>query len=61
MNFHELVAEYLKHHTDRELADYCECIPSSVTRWAMGVAQPMPGMQKEIIDYINAIRVKENW
>lgn len=39
--FRLLVSEYLKHHSNRELADYCECIPSTITRWAEGKALPM--------------------
>jgi len=61
MDFQESVAEYLKHHTAREMADYCECIPSSVTRWALGISKPLPGMQREIINYIDELRVKESW
>jgi hypothetical protein len=59
--FSEAVAEYLKHHTTRELADYCECIPSSVSRWATEAGTPLPSMQKAVIDYIAKIRKDEGW
>ena len=54
--FKVLVAEYLKHHTNRELADFCECIPSTVYRWASGEAVPMGGMQRVVIQHIKKIR-----
>lgn len=61
MNFSELVSEYLKHHTNRELANEFECAPATVTRWASGVSKPLPGMQKIVTDHIEKIRKTEGW
>lgn len=61
LTFSMLVSEYLMHHSHRELADYVECIPSTVLRWASGTATPMRGVQKMIIKHINEVRHKEGW
>lgn len=61
LEFPQIVSEYLKHHTNRELADYVECIPSTIIRWANGSSRPMPGVIKCVMAYINKIRQEENW
>lgn len=61
LGFSSLVTEYLKHHTARELADHCECMVPTVTRWANGFVKPMPGIMRWVTVYINKIRTKENW
>jgi transcriptional regulator with XRE-family HTH domain len=37
----------------RELAEEFQVAESTVSRWANGVARPLPGMQNLIISYIN--------
>ena len=61
MTFAELVTEYLKYHTTRELADVVECIPSTVNRWANGISVPMPNTKQWITNYINKLRAEEQW
>ena len=60
-HFHGLVSEYLKHHDKKELACPLGIIPSTVKRWALGLATPMPGMQRMVIAWINAARKVEGW
>ncbi len=61
MEFQALVTEYLKHHTARELADYCEAAVMTIVRWSIGFSKPMPGMQAFVTEYIDDLREKEGW
>lgn len=61
LEFPSLVTEYLKHHTARELADHCECMVATITRWANNHTKPMPGVMRWVSTYINKIRQQENW
>jgi hypothetical protein len=47
--FAEVVSEAVKLYGHRKIADEFECIPSTVLRWAAGIAKPREGMQKVVI------------
>jgi hypothetical protein len=60
-SFAALVAEYLKHHSNVEMARTLGIIPSTVNRWALGLATPLQGMQKMVVARISKMREAEGW
>ena len=59
--FSELVSEYLKHHTVRELAEMVNVSHTTVRRWASADSIPHKAIQPTIIRCINEVRTKEKW